>query len=138
MKASIALSVMFTVVIMAELTIGHVAKKAKVHIFDTDKCCFCSKPIVSTNKAVTPNVSKLDSLFTACRGRHDPNATKLLQHERDIVDGSVIFSYHRQCRSSYTSEEHIRRTDIQHSGRDSPAIGSSKDHDLTQILTAHI
>lgn len=94
----------------AEFDTAPIAKKAKGEdTIDIDKCLFCTKSFSSKEQPVTPVLNKLRSLFSACRQRNDSVSQKLLAHESDIISGTVVFRYHRQCRSTYVSQHHIRR-----------------------------
>ena len=84
------------------------SKKKSKPIFDKDFCIFCSKDF-TTSSAVVPDVSKLSSLFEACRQRFDYLGRSILEHEKDIVSGEVTFRYHRNCRATYCSKTHVQR-----------------------------
>jgi hypothetical protein len=98
---------------MAAFTLSPPTKKAKLHSpnFDNKTRIFCSNEFNSNklNKAVTPSLNKIDSLFKACRERNDLVAKCILNAEKEIKDGTVQLFYHRNCRSSFVSKEHIGR-----------------------------
>ena len=91
----------------------HVSKKPKLDEFDINRCIFCSGPFSKTAagkiQAVSPDLTKLDSLFSACRARNDTLGEKLLMQEEKIRDGNITFRYHRNCRSTYVSPLHVQR-----------------------------
>ena len=82
-------------------------KKCKA-AFDEMICIFCAQPFHKT-LGVTPDLSKIDSLFGACRERLDDVAKQILEHELQILNGRVTFRYHRNCRSTYCSKTHVQR-----------------------------
>lgn len=91
----------------SELNVGPSQKKSK-SAFNRTVCVFCAEPF-KKSPSVTPDISKLDSLFGACRERLDDIARKLLEHEDQILKGEVSFCYHRNCRATYCSSLHVKR-----------------------------
>lgn len=87
------------------------SKKARLDLFDLKKCIFCNKAFSDSDRAVSPLLTKLDSLFTACTKRQDEVARKLLENKTQILCQEVSFSYHRDCRSTYVSPAHLSRLD---------------------------
>ena len=78
-------------------------------------CCLCLTGFTEDNPPVTPNATKLESLFEACTSRQDEVGLKLLQQKQEIDDGVLSIQYHRNCRSSYTSSHHIKRAEAKNS-----------------------
>ena len=73
---------------LLNLTVGPSERKCK-SAFDKTICTFaqeCHKTV-----GLTPDVSKLDSLFWECRERLDV-AKQIFEHEQQILHGTVIFS----------------------------------------------
>ena len=66
-------------------------------------------PFDEKNPAVSPDNTKLGSLFGACEVRQDATGQKLLRHKNEILDGSSSIRYNRNCRATYTSSYHIKR-----------------------------
>ena len=67
---------------MAEFHISPSPKKAKVDTFSTDICVFC--PETNDEKLSTPQLSRIDTLFDACKASNDEVGKKLLQHESKV------------------------------------------------------
>ena len=89
-------------------------KKPSLQGFDVTKCVFvdvtkCTGGFTKTNPGVSPNLNKLDSLWLACSTRQDNIGNLLLAQKSEIHNGEVSFKYHRGCRSTYTSKEHVDR-----------------------------
>ena len=59
---------------------------------------------------VSPDSSKLGTVFDACKKRLDETANLLLQAEKYILAGTVQIKYHSNCRSTYVSQWHILHT----------------------------
>lgn len=95
---------------MAAFDLGPPASKVlKVEVFDPKKCIFCDKLLTPQAPAVSPDVSRLDTLFTACLERNDNIGKKLISCKSDILNCKVAIRYYRNCRSTYTSSQHIKR-----------------------------
>ena len=77
--------------------------------FDVRLCVICSHPFDEKNPAVSPDNTKLGSLFGACEATQDATGQKLLRHKNEILDGSSSIRYHRNRRATYTSSYHIKR-----------------------------
>ena len=90
-------------------------KKRKTETLNANVCCLCFGAFTEDNSPVTPNETKLDSLFKACTSRQDEIGLKLLEERKNIDDGVLSIKYHRHCRSSYTSTDHIKRAEAQNS-----------------------
>lgn len=75
------------------------------------KCTFCHEDFsekTGKGNEVIPNQKSVEKLFEVCRRRQDYESKCILRIE-ELRRGSVTISYHRQCRSTFTSEEHISR-----------------------------
>ena len=86
-----------------------VKKRCKKETVTDHTCCFCCKVFSDDNPAISPDISKLESLFKACTIRQDDISQRLLQQKNAISSGDMKLFYHRQCRSTYTSTLHIAR-----------------------------
>lgn len=95
---------------MAEFNVAPAIKKQKIDNLNSNICIFCDKIFTKRNPAVNPDLAKLDCLFVACRERCDDLAQALLPNEQEIKSGAIAIKYHRNCRSSYTSKQHIHTT----------------------------
>lgn len=95
----------------AELSVPEIAiKKPRVVVFRCDECVFCGKCFSRKYPRVSPNVEKLDDLFNACSQRKDEVAQLLLENKFKILNKEETFEYHRDCRSTYCSPIHIKRS----------------------------
>ena len=69
-----------------------------------------------------PDLKKLENLFLACPKRQDHVAKRLLEKKIDILNGNFTFSYHRNCRATYTSPLHLKRhSDKSYQDEESPS-----------------
>lgn len=96
----------------AELDTDPAPKKAKTEPIDQKTCVFCGDAFSDKQPAVSPVISKLDSLFSACEQRAqlgDKVAQNLLANKSDICSAKVTFRYHRDCRSTFVSKLHVQR-----------------------------
>lgn len=123
----------------AEFETAPIAKKAREEIIDLNKCVFCEKKFSAKCPAVTPVLSKLQSLFSACRQRNDTVGKLLLANESDITSGKVPFRYHRNCKSTYVSKWHVKLVvaDVnvgEGSSRDSTGDGAVKSFTRSHAL----
>ena len=89
-------------------------KKARINIFNEKFCIFChgkdnEEAFTSDNPAVTPNVNKLNTLFSACRQRNDEVGKTLIEHQSDIERKTISFRYHQGCRATYASPFHLAK-----------------------------
>ena len=100
---------------MEKLLVSPSKKKRKIETLTADVCCLCLGAFTEENPPVTPNATKLESLFKACKSRLDEVGLRLLQQRTEIYDGVLRIQYHRNCRSSYTSPHHIKRAEVQNS-----------------------
>ena len=85
---------------------GPTAKKSKTDIFSLKLCIFCNGPFTDKAPETTPNILKLQSLFTACRHRLDDVGKQILSQEQNILSGHVSF------RSIDTVGAHIQSNTI--------------------------
>ena len=112
---------------MAEFDIS--LKSKVMSTFDLGSCVFCCGKFTAKNKAITPDLRKIDGLFIACHKRTQGNtfnkvAHELLSHQQDILDGITSFRFHRSCRASFGSKDHINR-DLEKRKAEESAEGES-------------
>lgn len=71
---------------MALFDVGPSQKKSRLELFDIKLWIYCSQPF-SKKPATVPDISKLSSLFVACKDRPhtDEIASLLLKHEEQIL-----------------------------------------------------
>ena len=74
-----------------------------------DVCVFCQSTFEPSDHPVSPRLSKIDSLFKACSSRQDAIGEMILRNKEDILAQRTSIRYHRQCRATYGSYEHISR-----------------------------
>ena len=92
---------------MAGLSVATPSKKQRLSLFEDDACIFCDLSFSESDPAVTPNITRIESLFNACLQRQDQIGQKLLEQRNQIYRGEINIQYHRNCRSTYTSPFHI-------------------------------
>ena len=92
---------------MAEPLFSVPKKKAKTSHFQADVCIFCKSRFTTRDPAVSPDLKRIEPLFAACRDRQDEVGQELLRYKNDIYKEKICIQYHRNCRSSYTSPQHI-------------------------------
>ena len=76
---------------------------------EVDACIFCKGPFSAENSKVNTKSEKLDALFNACALREDEVGKSILENKSAVLNGTKLLSYHRDCRSTYCSEYHIKR-----------------------------
>ena len=86
----------------------------RTRLEEQDLCAICDKPFSKNNPAVYQNPSRLQTLVQACKDRNDDVGKKLLSKDILIMKGSIEIKYHRSCRSSYCSSEHVLRLSEKH------------------------
>ena len=96
-------------------------------VLSENKCVFCGQEFSKTDKAVTGDVTKLEKVVDACKSRRDAVSGTILRHEADLRNGSQKLVYHRNCRATFISPDHISR------GKKQPS--SSEDVDANPRST---
>ena len=113
-------------------------KNRKTETLNANVCCLCFGAFTEDNSPVTPNETKLDSLFKACTSRQDEIGLKLLEERKYIDDGVLSIKYHRHCRSSYTSTDHIKRAEAQNSVEQGLPLSERKQNNFNIKETSGI
>ena len=75
----------------------------------TTQCVFCGGAFTKRNKQVTAAKDKLDTLFECARRRRDQASELILMNEDGIRKGNKALVYHRSCRASFASPQHVLR-----------------------------
>ena len=104
-------------------------KKPKLSIdtLPTANCVFCSKKFTTRDKKIIAEISKLDKIFEASRKREDTVSKIILANEEDIRKENKTLVYHRNCRATFTSQDHIQRKQVEHSLKTSTREHSVSD-----------
>ena len=116
-------------------SLGSAPKKPRVEGFEEDLCIFYDTLFSKKHPAVCPDVNRLQTLFKACMDRHDEVGKKLIAHKTSILNGDLKIKYHRNCRSSYCSPEHVHRASEKHSSHASSSSSANAPEDIPCTLT---
>jgi hypothetical protein len=106
---------------MAEFQIsGSSAKQPETSVLNSTKCVFCGNGFTATNASSSPSLKKIESLFEACKKRQCKVSCKILENRDKILNGTVTLHYHRNCRATFGSVQHIKRLDRKRTKSASP------------------
>ena len=84
---------------------------------------------------MSPDVSRLESLFAACIERNDDVGNKLISYKSDIINCKVTIRYHRNCRSTYTSSHHMKRVPKTHVPISNPSSSTNSGDGPSRCYT---
>lgn len=84
------------------------SKRQKLDVPE-DACVICLNGFTETRKASIAKVNKLDKLFESASIRKDETTRRLQDNENEIRSGHIRLKYHRHCRITYTSNDHLGR-----------------------------
>ena len=101
-------------------------QKRQRTVFNKNACIFCGQLFTKSSR-VTADAGKLESLFSACRERLHDVGKQSLEHEQDIKDGKINFSYHKNCRVTYCSKMYLKRIAEKRESSSSKSDGSYGD-----------
>ena len=116
-------------------SLGSAPKKPRVEGFEEDLCIFYDTIFSKKHPAVCPDINRLQTLFNVCRDRNDEVGKKLIAHKTSILNGDLKIKYHRNCRSSYCSPEHVHRASEKHSSHASSSSSACAPDDIPRTFT---
>ena len=84
---------------------------------------------------MSPDVSRLESLFAACIERNDDVGNKLISYKSDIINCKVTIRYHRNRCSTYTSSHHMKRVPKTHVPISNPSSSTNSGDGPSRCYT---